>query len=165
MEFYEHYDGHMFERLTAIHNLHISNDVFSKLLTYLYYPSPYCFDVIPLKSISDIYDIFLGYHLVEDTNGNLSNSLKSEFKKSNGAVTTPMSLVTDTITATICKNRLDNMTVNDILSITMLDPACGSGVFLGGMYEYLEGAVIKKLKEIERRRFSEEQDALIHIPP
>lgn len=147
MEFYEHYDGPMFERLTAIHNLHISNDVFSKLLTYLYYPSPYCFDVIPLKSISDIYDIFLGYHLVEDTNGNLSNSLKSEFKKSNGAVTTPMSLVTDTITATLCKNRLDNMTVNDILSITMLDPACGSGVFLAGMYDYLEGAVINIIKE------------------
>ena len=99
------------------------------------------------KSISDIYDIFLGYHLVEDTNGNLSNSLKSEFKKSNGAVTTPMSLVTDTITATLCKNRLDNMTVNDILSITMLDPACGSGVFLAGMYDYLEGAVINIIKE------------------
>ena len=58
MEFYEHYDGPMFERLAAIHNLKISNDVFSKLLTYLYYPSPYCFDVIPLKSISDIYDLF-----------------------------------------------------------------------------------------------------------
>lgn len=147
MEFYEHYDGPMFERLTAIHNLVISNDVFSKLLTYLYYPSPYCFDVIPLKSISDIYDIFLGYHLVEDTNGNLSNSLKPEFKKSNGAVTTPMSLVTDTIAATLCKNRLDSMAVNDILSITMLDPACGSGVFLAGMYDYLEGIVINKIKE------------------
>lgn len=147
MEFYEHYDGPMFERLTAIHNLVISNKVFTKLLTYLYYPSPYCFDVIPLKSISDIYDIFLGYHLIEDTKGNLSNSLKSEFKKSNGAVTTPMQLVTDTITATLCKNRLNSMTVNDILSITMLDPACGSGVFLAGMYDYLEGAVINKIKE------------------
>lgn len=133
MEFYEHYDGPLFERLTAIHNLVISNEVFSKLLTYLYYPSPYCFDVIPLKSISDIYDIFLGYHLIEDMKGNLSNSLKSEFKKSNGAVTTPMQLVIDTITATLCKKRLDSMTTNDILSITMLDPACGSGVFLAGI--------------------------------
>lgn len=147
MEFYEHYDGPMFERLTTIHNLVISNEVFSKLLTYLYYPSPYCFDVIPLKSISDIYDIFLGYHLMEDRKGNLSNSLKSEFKKSNGAVTTPMQLVIDTLTATLCKNRFDSMTVNDILSITMLDPACGSGVFLAGMYDYLEGAVINKIKE------------------
>ncbi len=58
-----------------------------------------------------------------------------------------MQLVTDTITATLCKNRLNSMTVNDILSITMLDPACGSGVFLAGMYDYLEGAVISKIKE------------------
>ncbi len=62
-------------------------------------------------------------------------------------MTTPMQLVTDTITATLCKNRLNSMTVNDILSITMLDPACGSGVFLAGMYDYLEGAVISKIKE------------------
>ena len=164
MEFYEHYDGPMFERLTTIHNLVISNKVFTKLLTYLYYPSPYCFDVIPLKSISDIYDIFLGYHLIEDTKGNLSNSLKSEFKKSNGAVTTPMQLVTDTITATLCKNRLNSMTVNDILSITMLDPACGSGVFLAGMYDYLEGAVISKIKE-DPSSFSQEYYKIIDGEP
>lgn len=147
MEFYEHYDGPMFERLAAIHNLKISNDVFSKLLTYLYYPSPYCFDVIPLKSISDIYDLFLGYHLIENEDGNLINSLKSEFKKSNGAVTTPMPLVRDTIEATLCKDCFDSMTIDELLSVTMLDPACGSGVFLAGIFDYIEETVIGKLKE------------------
>ncbi|MCM1142755.1 MAG: BREX-1 system adenine-specific DNA-methyltransferase PglX, partial [Muribaculum sp.] len=147
LDFYEHYDGPMFERLMAIHNLEISNDIFAKLLTYLYYPSPYCFDVIPLKSISDIYDIFLGYHLIEGANGNLSNALKSEFKKSNGAVTTPMPLVKDTINATLRKERFDAMSVNDILTITMLDPACGSGVFLAGMYDYIEAVILEKIKD------------------
>lgn len=146
LNFYEHYDGPMFERLMAIHNLEISNQIFAKLLTYLYYPSPYCFDVIPLKSISDIYDIFLGYHLIEGENGDLSNALKSEFKKSNGAVTTPMPLVMDTINATIPKERFDGMSVSDILSVTMLDPACGSGVFLAGMYDYIEAVIIEKIK-------------------
>lgn len=147
LEFYEHYDGPMFERLRAIHNLEISNEVFAKFLTYLYYPSPYCFDVIPLKSISDIYDIFLGYHLVKDANGNLHNTLKSEFKKSNGAVTTPTPLVMDTINATLSMDRFNAMTVDNILSITMLDPACGSGVFLAGMFDFLESVIIEKIKE------------------
>lgn len=147
MEFYEHYDGPMFERLNTIQNLDISNEVFSKLLSYLYYPSPYCFDVIPLKGISDIYDIFLGYHLTENSAGILTNTLKSEFKKSNGAVTTPMSLVKDTITATLRIDRFDSMTANDILSVTMLDPACGSGVFLVGLFDHIEHFLIKKIKE------------------
>ncbi|MDE6796123.1 MAG: N-6 DNA methylase, partial [Muribaculaceae bacterium] len=146
LNFYEHYDGPMFERLIAIHNLEISNEIFAKLLTYLYYPSPYCFDVIPLKSISDIYEIFLGYHLIEGENGNLSNAIKSEFKKSNGAITTPMHLVMDTINATLLKDRFESMSVNDILAITMLDPACGSGVFLAGMYDFIEAIIIEKIK-------------------
>lgn len=146
LNFYEHYDGPMFERLMTIHNLEISNEIFAKLLTYLYYPSPYCFDVIPLKSISDIYDIFLGYHLVEGEDGNLSNAIKSEFKKSNGAITTPMTLVMDTINSTLSKDQFDAMSVNDILSITMLDPACGSGVFLAGMYDFIEAVIIEKIK-------------------
>lgn len=146
LNFYEHYDGPMFERLMAIHNLEISNEIFAKLLTYLYYPSPYCFDVIPLKSISDIYDIFLGYHLVEGGNGNLFNAVKSEFKKSNGAITTPMPLVRDTINATLPKARFDAMSVDEILTITMLDPACGSGVFLAGMYDFIEAVILEKIK-------------------
>ncbi|MBD5271769.1 MAG: N-6 DNA methylase [Bacteroides sp.] len=146
LNFYEHYDGPLFERLTAIHKLEISNEAFNKLLTYLYYPSPYCFDVIPLKSISDIYDIFLGYHLVEGENGNLFNAIKSEFKKSNGAITTPMPLVMDTINATLSKDRFEAMSVNDILTLTMLDPACGSGIFLAGMYDFIEAIIIKKIK-------------------
>lgn len=147
LNFYVHYDGPMFERLLAIHNLAISNDVFAELLTYLYYPSPYCFDVIPLKSISDNYDIFLGYHLVETSDGHLINALKSEFKKSNGAVTTPMPLVMDTIEATIGMERFDKMSVEEILHLTMLDPACGSGVFLAGLYDFIEAAILKKVKE------------------
>lgn len=147
LTFFEHYDGPMFARINKIHKLNINNSVFDELLSFLYYPSPYCFDVIPLKSISDIYDLFLGYHLEYDDAGLLGNVLKSEFRKSNGAVTTPEHLVHNTITNTISPEYLQSLTNKQILSKTILDPACGSGVFLVGIYDYLAKQIERNLQE------------------
>lgn len=145
--FYEHYDGPMFARINQIHNLNIDNDVFNELLSYLYYPSPYCFDVIPLKSISDIYDLFLSYHLKYDECGILGNVLKSEFRKSNGAVTTPEFIVQNTINSTIPPEYLQSLTNEQILDLKILDPACGSGVFLVSIYDHLATQIERNIKE------------------
>ena len=145
--FYEHYDGPMFARINQIHNLNIDNDVFNELLSYLYYPSPYCFDVIPLKSISDIYDLFLSYHLEYDECGILGNVLKSEFRKSNGAVTTPEFIVQNTINSTIPPEYLQSLTNEQILDLKILDPACGSGVFLVSIYDHLATQIERNIKE------------------
>lgn len=136
-DFYEHYDGPMFARIRQIHDLSIDNAVFSQLLSLLYYPSPYCFDVIPLRSISNIYDLFLGYHLEFDASGQLKNVLKSEFRKSNGAVTTPEPVVDNTIRSTLPPDFLQSLTNEQILHLRFLDPACGSGVFLVSIYDQL----------------------------
>ena len=64
VDFYNHYDGPLFDRIDSIHNLNIDNDIFTSLLEYLYYPSPYRFDVIPTKLLSDIYEIFLSKRLI-----------------------------------------------------------------------------------------------------
>lgn len=77
-EFYEHYDGPMFRRIAPLQSLTINDDVFVRFLKKLYYPSPYCFDVIPLKTLSDIYDLFLGYELVVK-DGTVTDALRSEF--------------------------------------------------------------------------------------
>lgn len=147
IDFYEHYDGPMFARIRQIQDLIIDNTVFEELLSYLYYPSPYCFDVIPLKSISDIYDLFLGYHLEYDEKGTLSNVLKSEFRKSNGAVTTPEHIVQNTINCTITPDFLQSLTNEQILNLKILDPACGSGVFLVSIYDYLATQIESNIKE------------------
>ncbi|MGN0028292.1 MAG: Eco57I restriction-modification methylase domain-containing protein [Marinilabiliaceae bacterium] len=136
-DFYEHYDGPMFARIRQIQDLSIDNAVFSQLLSLLYYPSPYCFDVIPLRSISNIYDLFLGYHLEFDGGGQLKNVLKSEFRKSNGAVTTPEPVVDNTIRCTLPPDLLQSLTNEQILHLKFLDPACGSGVFLVSVYDHL----------------------------
>lgn len=147
LTFYEHYDGPMFSRINQIHELNIDNDVFDELLSYLYYPSPYCFDVIPLKSISDIYDLFLGYHLEYDDSGTLTNALKSEFQRSNGAVTTPEHLVQNTINCTITPEYLQSLSNDEILNLRILDPACGSGVFLVSIYDHLVSQVETNIED------------------
>lgn len=142
-DFYEHYDGPMFKRIQRLQLLTIDNDVFDRFLRQLYYPSPYRFDVIPLKTLSDIYDLFLGYELVVEGR-NVTNALRAEFKKSNGAVTTPASIVKQVIECTIPETTIRNLRTEDILKLKIADIACGSGAFLVGVFDHL-------IKEFERR--------------
>ncbi|MCF0218293.1 MAG: N-6 DNA methylase [Muribaculaceae bacterium] len=147
-DFYNHYDGPMFKKIPSLQELIIGNEVFVSLLNNLYYPSPYRFDVIPLKTLSDIYDLFLGYQLVK--RGNIiTDELKSEFKKSNGAVTTPEALVNQVIESTLPANYFNNLSIAEILNLKIIDIACGSGVFLVGVYDYLIKQIEKKLSEGE----------------
>jgi len=143
--FYEHYDGPMFKRISELQKLKIDNEVFKRFLTNLYYPSPYRFDVIPLKTLSDMYDMFLSYKL-SMTKGVISNEMKSEFKKSNGAITTPIHIVNKVIESTIPHETMEKFSVKDILELKIVDPACGSGVFLVGVYDYLCKYILNKEK-------------------
>ena len=144
-DFYNHYDGPMFKKIPSLQSLQIDNDVFESFLANLYYPSPYRFDVIPLKTLSDIYDLFLGYQLVVD-GANVTDELKAEFKKSNGAVTTPEALVDQVIECTIPFNTINNLSIAQIFDLKIIDIACGSGVFLVGAYDYLVKQIEKKLE-------------------
>jgi len=143
-EFYEHYDGPMFRRIAPLQSLTIDDDVFDRFLKKLYYPSPYCFDVIPLKTLSDIYDLFLGYELVVKNNI-VTDALRSEFKKSNGAITTPAAIVGQVIESTISRTALANMSTAEILDLKIADIACGSGVFLIGVFDHLVNELEKRI--------------------
>ncbi len=147
--FYNRYDGPMFSRIAELQGLSIDNEVFKQLLRHLYYPSPYKFDVIPLKTLSDMYDTFLGYKLAIK-NGVIVNELKPEYKKSNGAVTTPEHIVNKVIDSTMSKDLLENMSLGDIMGLDIVDPACGSGAFLVGAYNQISDIVLKKVAEGEK---------------
>ena len=147
-EFYNRYDGPMFKKIPSLQDLSIDNKVFVDFLKYLYYPSPYRFDVIPLKTLSDIYDLFLGYQLVVK-DGEVTDELKSEFKKSNGAVTTPAHLVGQVLKSTIPDTYICNHTARQLLTLKVIDIACGSGVFLVGAYDYLVKNIERKIYEGE----------------
>ncbi len=142
-DFYEHYDGPMFKKIPPLQALNIDNDVFERFVKQLYYPSPYRFDVIPLKTFSDIYDLFLGYELIVEGEY-VTDTLRAEFKKSNGAVTTPAPIVSQVIGCTLPESTLRSFSTQELLSLTIADIACGSGAFLVGVFDYLAN-------ELERR--------------
>lgn len=143
--FYEHYDGPLFERVDSIHNLNISDSVFNSLLQYLYYPSPYKFDVIPTKLLSDIYEIFLSRKLrIQD--GEVQDELKSEYSKTKGAVSTPHYIVEEILRRTLKKDDFLSGSIPDLLDTKLLDLACGSGVFAIEAFDYLED-ILKTLFE------------------
>ncbi len=136
-DFFEHYDGPLFDRVNEIHEIKISNEVFDSLLQYLYYPSPYRFDVIPTKLLSDIYEIFLSKKLLLDDR-EVKDEIKSEYLKTKGAVSTPQYIVQEIIRRTIPKIKLQDLGIENIFSQKILDIACGSGVFAIEAYDYIE---------------------------
>ncbi len=136
-EFFEHYDGPLFDQVNEIHEIKISNTVFDSLLKYLYYPSPYRFDVIPTKLLSDIYEIFLSKKLLIDGR-EVKDEIKSEYLKTKGAVSTPQYIVQEIIRRTIPKSKLYDLGIENIFSRKILDIACGSGVFAIEAYDYIE---------------------------
>lgn len=143
MEFYDHYDGAMFERDRLFQKIDLNDDIFTDFVNALYYPFPYCFDVIPVKVIANIYEEFLGKQLAVK-NGKIEEITKLEYVKTNGAVCTPEHIVD-----MICKQTIDLSAVkavDDILRMKILDPCCGSGVFAVSVYELLA----KKMLDILR---------------
>ncbi|HIP50690.1 MAG TPA: restriction endonuclease subunit M [Campylobacterales bacterium] len=145
-DFYEHYDGPLFDRIHLFQEIEISDEVFRPLLDLLYYPSPYRFDVIPTKLLSDIYEIFLSKKLIIEDDI-VNESLKLEYIKSKGAVSTPKYLVEDLLKRTIVSTELLEKNMDEIFDIKILDFACGSGIFLIEIFEYLETQLIKSYKQ------------------
>jgi len=140
MEFYEHYDGAMFERDNRFQGLVLDDDMLVKFIDSLYYPNPYKFDVIPVKIIAQIYEDFLSRQLVIK-NGKVKEELKSEYVKEKGAVSTPQFII-----EAICKNTLEldkAESIDELLNIKILDPACGSGAFLVVCFELISQRLVE----------------------
>lgn len=150
-DFYEHYDGPLFDRVDVLQKIELDDTIFDELLDLLYYPSPYRFDVIPTKLLSDIYEIFLSKKLtIKD--GSVSEVLKPEYLKSNGAVITPQYLVQDLIERTLDFERKN---IADIFEKKTLDFACGSGIFLIELFDYIQDKLIENYKNNQDIRFKQ----------
>lgn len=140
MEFYEHYDGAMFERDNTFQQIALDDAMLVEFVDSLYYPNPYKFDVIPVKIIAQIYEDFLSRQLVI-RNSKVKEELKSEYVKEKGAISTPQYII-----EAICENTLklnDLKSIDDLMSIKILDPACGSGAFLVICFELISQRLIE----------------------
>ena len=118
-------------------NLKIDDDVLTRILKDLYYPrSPYEFSVMPAEILGQVYEQFLGkvIRLTESHQAKVEE--KPEVKKAGGVYYTPSYIVNYIVKNTVGK-LCENKTPKQIEKLKILDPACGSGSFLIGAYQYL----------------------------
>lgn len=143
MEFHRHYDGAMFSRDERFSRIELDDALFSGFIDSLYYPSPYRFDVVPVILLAKIYEEFLGKRLVV-RHGKVCEEVKGEYVKTNGAIPTPEHLV-----RLVCRRTLTPSSADapfGLSGMKILDPCCGSGIFLVACYDALERAFVDFLK-------------------
>lgn len=115
----------------------LDDKVLNGILGFMYYPdSPYEFSVLPADILGQVYEQFLG-KVIRLTDGHQAKiEEKPEVKKAGGVYYTPTYIVDYIVENTVGK-LLDGKTPRQAQGMTVLDPACGSGSFLLGAYQYL----------------------------
>jgi len=115
----------------------VENKIVKTIINELYYPeSPYEFSVLSVEILGSAYEQFLG-KIIRITPGHIAKvEEKPEVRKAGGVYYTPQYVVEYIVKNTVGK-LTENKTPKEISKIKIVDPACGSGSFLIGAYQYL----------------------------
>jgi type I restriction-modification system DNA methylase subunit len=137
-----------FRRLDAIYNgqlfrehfserLHVSDGLFQRLVESLYYPfSPYRFDAFGPELLGAIYERFLGRQIEISEDRQVSVEDKPEVRHAGGVYYTPQWVVEHIVREAVAP-VVEDKTPRAVANVRILDPACGSGAFLLGAFDYL----------------------------
>jgi len=135
---------------TLTPRLAIDDKALKTIFKRLYYPeSPYEFSVLPAEILGQVYERFLGSVIRLTAGGQAKVEQKPEVRKAGGVYYTPSYIVDYIVKHTVGK-LLEGKTPQEVAGCTktwrpsktarpmaILDPACGSGSFLLGAYQYL----------------------------
>lgn len=118
-------------------NISIDNKVIKTIVNELYYPeSPYEFSVLSVEILGSAYEQFLGKQIKIDKAHRAKIEEKPEVRKAGGVYYTPQYIV-----EYIVKNTVgiltEGKTPKEVSKLKIVDPACGSGSFLIGAYQFL----------------------------
>jgi len=118
-------------------NLKIDSKVLSDIVSNLYYPkSPYAFLYIPSDILGQVYERFLG-KVIRLTAGHQAKvEEKPEVRKAGGVYYTPTYIVDYIVSNTVGK-LVEGKSPKEVDQLKIVDPACGSGSFLLGAYQFL----------------------------
>lgn len=117
--------------------LKIDDKALKDIFDGLYYPdSPYEFSVLPADILGQVYEQFLGKVIRLTAGGHAKVEDKPEVKKAGGVYYTPTYIVDYIVKHTVGR-LLESGTPDKTTRLKILDPACGSGSFLLGAYQYL----------------------------
>ncbi|MEE9200434.1 MAG: TaqI-like C-terminal specificity domain-containing protein [Candidatus Brocadiales bacterium] len=120
--------------------LKIDDRVLKEIFKGLYYPeSPYEFSVLSADILGQVYEQFLGKVIRLTSGHRAAIDYKPEVKKAGGVYYTPTYIVDYIVKNTVGK-LLEGKKPGPrggVSKLRILDPACGSGSFLIGAYQYL----------------------------
>ncbi|HHT9124511.1 MAG TPA: Eco57I restriction-modification methylase domain-containing protein [Candidatus Brocadiia bacterium] len=109
----------------------------ANIIEELYFPnSPYLFDIIGVELLGSIYERYLGNTIRVTPGGRVKVEEKPEVRKAGGVYYTPQYIVKYIVENTVGK-LITGKTPKQIEKLRLLDPACGSGSFLLGAFQYL----------------------------
>ncbi|SET39713.1 Eco57I restriction-modification methylase domain-containing protein [Hymenobacter actinosclerus] len=115
----------------------LGDDVLTPLINGLYYPeSPYEFSVIGADILGSAYERFLGKVIELQADGTVVIEEKPEVRKAGGVFYTPAYIVEYIVKQTVGK-LCEGSSPQQVARLRIVDPACGSGSFLLGAYQFL----------------------------
>ncbi|HUQ96972.1 MAG TPA: N-6 DNA methylase [Chitinophagaceae bacterium] len=135
----EKYNSGLFDfkrdKLSA--GLQLDNNVLKPIISELYYPaSPYEFSVLSVEILGSAYEQFLGKQITLNDRHKVVVEEKPEVRKAGGVYYTPQYIVDYIVQQTVGK-LVEGKKPEQVASLRIVDPACGSGSFLIGAYQYL----------------------------
>jgi len=131
----EDFNGEIFKPHLS-ETIKIDSELLARIIKRLYPPeSPYRFDVIGVELLGSIYERYLG-NTIRLTPKQVKAEEKPEVRKAGGVYYTPRYIVDYIVRETVGK-AIEGKSPKQIEKIRILDPACGSGSFLIGAFQYL----------------------------
>ena len=148
-------------------DIRIGDGILRKIIGDLYPPkSRYQFSVISADILGQVYERFLG-KVIEVRSDDIETTVtveeKPEVRKAGGVYYTPGYIV-DYIVQNTVGALLKDKSPDEAMKLRVLDPACGSGSFLTGAYQYLLDWHLRQYRENPQRynnRIRHSTDGLI----
>lgn len=115
----------------------VDNKVIKNIIEELYYPKcEYEFSVLPVEILGTAYEQFLGKVIRITPAHHAKIEVKPEVRKAGGVYYTPQYIVDYIVKNTVGK-LVEEKTPVEVSELKIVDPACGSGSFLLGAYQFL----------------------------
>lgn len=127
------YNSGLFKGTNLINFL--NQTILQQIIAELYYPiSPYDFTIIGSNILGEVYEAYIAQTLmIEDSVIKLRPKKENENK---AIVTTPIEVVRFMVDFTI-GNKIKGLSPDEIKNMNFLDIACGSGIFLTEVFNYI----------------------------
>jgi type I restriction-modification system DNA methylase subunit len=146
-------------------NISIDDKPLKDIINRLYYPeSPYEFSVLSADILGQVYEQFLG-KVIRLTAGHQAKvEEKPEVRKAGGVYYTPKYIVDYIVKNTVGK-LVEDKKPKEVEKLKILDPACGSGSFLLGAYQYLLDWHLKWYIENEPEKWAKAKQPTVYQGP